>query len=509
MDLFDVERAARACGGTLESAPAARIAVGARAARIRRVTIDSREAADGDLFVALPGTRTDGHAFVADALRAGAVAAIVGPSAPPLPSDVGGKAQIRTADPRRALAELAAAHRRTLGCPVVGITGSNGKSSTREMIAKVLEPLGPVVQSQKSYNNDLGVPLTILRADASTRALVVEMGTSGPGEIARLAEIARPGVAVVTNVGAAHLEGLGSEDGVAAEKSALPNSLPADGFAILNADDPRVAAMAETTRGHVVTASIGDWHAAVWGCDARRTARGVEFWLYGKGRMFLPVPGLHNARNAILAVATGLVHGLSAESIRESLRAVRLPAMRLQRMAVRGATLILDCYNANPASVAAALEEMAARPAPAAGSGRGRRVFVLGDMLELGDRSDDLHYAIGRSAARKVDALWCVGPASRAAYDAALDAGMDSSRALWFQSVEAAAESPAMVLRRGDVAMLKGSRGMRLERLAVPLRRRIAADADSVAGAGGPGDGTRPGGDGSDNGARNLGRKVG
>jgi UDP-N-acetylmuramoyl-tripeptide--D-alanyl-D-alanine ligase len=173
-------------------------------------------------------------------------------------------------------------------------------------------------------------------------------------------------------------------------------------------------------------------------------------------------------------------------------------------MAVRGATLILDCYNANPASVEAALEEMAARPAPGSGPGRGRRVFVLGDMLELGPRSEDFHYAVGRSAARKVDALWCVGPASRAAYEAALDAGMDSSRALWFQSVEAAAESPAMTLGRGDVAMLKGSRGMRLERLAVPLRRRIGTDAADAAG-----DDTRTGGDGPDSGARDLGRKVG
>lgn len=458
--LFDAGRVARAVGGRIEGAGSG--------AGIRRVVIDSREAAEGDLFVALPGARTDGARFVADAFRAGAAAAVVGPDAPPLAPEFAGRALIRTPDPARALGDLAAWHRRNLSATVVGITGSNGKSSTREMAAQVLGTLGPVVQSAKSYNNEIGLPLTILRADSATRFLVVEMGTSGPGEIARLAEIARPDVGIVTNVGAAHLEGLGSEDLVAREKAALVRALPPGGFAVLNADDARVAAMAAETVAHVVTASLGDWHATVWGCDARRTPRGVEWWLYGKGRMFLPVPGLHNARNAVLAAAAGLLQGATAEAMRAAFRDVRLPAMRLQRMAVRGATLVLDCYNANPASVEAAVEELSSRGA------KGRRVLVLGDMLELGPQSGDYHYAAGRFAAPRVDALWCVGPESRLAYEAALDAGMDSSRALWFQSVEAAAESEALALRRGDVALLKASRGVRLERLADPLRRRIA-----------------------------------
>lgn len=501
MRTFDVGRAALAVGGVVEGA--------GRTAQIQRVTIDSRDVVAGDLFVALPGTKVHGHAFVADALRAGAAAAIVGPEAPPLPDDLAHAAQIRTANPRRALADLAAWYRTTLSCPVIGITGSNGKSSTREMIAKVLESLGPVVQSIKSFNNDLGVPLTILRADDATKALVLEMGTNGPGEIARLVQIARPNVGVVTNVGAAHLSGLGSEDGIAEEKGALVEGLQPGGFAILNADDARVAAMAARARTHVVTASLGDWHATVWGCDAKRTARGVEFWLYGKGRMYLPVSGIHNARNAILAAAVGLVHGVGAEAMREAFRGVRLPAMRLQRMAVRGATLVLDCYNANPASMEAAIDELAARPT------KGRRVFVMGDMLELGARSDEFHYALGRMAAKKVDVLWCVGPASRLAYEAALDAGMDSSRALWFQSPEAAMESPAIALRRGDVAMLKASRGLRLERLAEPLKRRIedgvppasAPDCGAAFGAEPRADGPAAAGDADrgDDGARKVG----
>lgn len=460
---FDVAAAAAATAGTLEGRGGA--------APVRRVVIDSREIEPGDLFVALPGTRVHGHAYVADALRRGAVSALVGPDAAPLPEDLADRSQVRVPDPRRALADLASAHRRALRCRVVGITGSNGKSSTREMIARVLEPLGPVVQSIRSYNNDLGVPLTILRADAATSSLVVEMGTSGPGEIARLAEIARPDVGVVTNVCAAHLEGLGSEDGVAREKSDLVRALRPDGFAVLNGDDARVAAMAAVSPAHVVRTSVGDWSADVWGCEPKRTPRGVEFWLFGKMRMFLPVPGLHNVQNALAAVAVGLVAGATPAQIREALRDVRLPSMRMQRLTFGRRTLFLDCYNANPASMRAAVEELAARPCS------GRRVLVLGDMLELGRASEELHEAAGRHAASRVDVLWCVGAASRAAREAAVEAGLPPERCFWSPTVEEAAAHPQVRLDAGDTALLKASRGVRLERLADALRRSGGAAA--------------------------------
>jgi len=468
---FDVAGAARAAGGRLEGL--------GRTASVRRVVIDSREVEEGDLFVALPGTRTDGHGFVAEALRRGAVGALVGPEAPPLEGDLAGRSQIRVADPRRALSELAAAHRRTLRCPVIAITGSNGKSSTREMVARALSPLGEIVQSQKSYNNDLGVPLTVLRAGPATAALVVEMGTSGPGEIARLCDVARPDVGVVTNVSAAHLEGLGTEEGVAHEKAALVRCLPPEGRAVLNGDDPRVAAMAGQTTAPALRFSVGDPRAEVWGCEPRRTPRGVEFFLYGKMRIFLPVPGLHNVPNALAAVAVGLLQGIEPGALREALRGVRLPSMRMQRIALGGRTLLLDCYNANPASLHAAVEELSARPA------RGRRVLVMGDMRELGPRSADLHYAAGRHAASRVDFLWCVGPESRHAYEAARDEGLEDDRLAWSPTVEDAAAVPAVRLARGDVALLKASRGMRLERLADVLRRGAAERPELVGAAAG------------------------
>jgi len=470
MPMFDVAGAARVTGGTLEGQGGARAIV--------RATIDSREATEGDLFVALPGANTDGSKFVADAFAKGAVAAIVPLDAAPLAAEFADRAQIRVKYPRKALADLAAAHRRRLTCPVVAVTGSNGKSTTREMIAKVLEPLGPVVQSFRSFNNDLGVPLTILRADENTKALVVEVGSSGRGEIAQLCGIARPNVGVVTNVAAAHLEGLGSIEGVAEEKGALPRAILGDGFVVLNAGDARVAAMAQRTTARVLTYGIGAMSADVWGVDARRTPRGVEVFLFGKMPLFLPLPGVHNASNALAAVSVGLLHGVDAATIRAQLRGVRLPSLRMQRVAFRGVTLLLDCYNANPASIAAAVDELATRPTT------GRRILVVGDMLELGSRSAELHRAAGRDVARRIDVLWCVGTESRALMEGALESGLHPENAFWSPTVEQAAEDAFVAPTRGDVAVLKASRGMRLERLAETLRAtpraRVAADAGEV-----------------------------
>jgi UDP-N-acetylmuramoyl-tripeptide--D-alanyl-D-alanine ligase len=462
MPMFDGAGAARVTGGALEGRGGGR--------RVARVTIDSREAGEGDLFVALPGSKTNGTEFVADAMRRGAAVAIVPLDAPPLAAEFADRVQIRVKYPKKALADLAAAHRRSLKCPVIGVTGSNGKSSTREMIAKVLEPLGPVVQSIRSFNNDLGVPLTILRADENTAALIVEMGTSARGEIAQLCGIARPTVGVVTNVGAAHLEGLGSEDGVATEKAALPRSIPGDGYVILNADDARVAAMADRTLGRVVTYGLGVMSADVWGTGDHRTPRGMEVWLYGKMPLFVPVPGRHNVSNAMAAVAVGMVHGIDPATIRVQLRGVRLPSLRMQRVAFRGVTLFLDCYNANPASLAAAVDELSTRPTS------GRRILVVGDMLELGPRSAELHHAAGLEIGRRVDVLWCVGTASRALMEGALESGLHPENAFWSATPEHAMSDPAVAPTRGDVVLLKASRGMRLERLADTLRRaRVAA----------------------------------
>ncbi len=465
---MDITHAARVVGGRVEGDGGDK--------PLRGVRIDSREIEFGDLFVALPGTRTDGHRFVIDAFTRGAAAAIVGPEAEPLPEEFADRMQIRVKYPRKALADLARAHRARLKCPVIAITGSNGKSSTREMIAKVLEPLGPVVQAKKSFNNAIGLPLTILEADDSTAALVLEMGTNSRGDIAQLCGIARPDIGVITNVAPAHLDGLRDEDGVAWEKGHLAAAIGPTGALILNADDERVAAMADRAKTDTIT-TYGMEHteAMVWGSQPTRTPRGVEVWLYGKMRLTLPVPGLHNAHNALAAAAVGLLFDIAPEQIRLGLRSVHLPSLRMQQLTFGGVTLFLDCYNANPASLQAAADELACR------GGDHRRVLILGDMLELGARSREYHEQAGRDVVHQTDVLWCIGDQARAAYDGALAVGMHPDQVFWSPTAEDAIRDPAVELVRGDVVLLKASRGLKLERLADVLRRQISARMTAAA----------------------------
>ena len=469
---FDVTRVARVCQGALEGLGGA--------ARVRRVVIDSREVREGDLFVALPGTRTHGHVHVPDALRRGAVAAIVEPGAPPLPDELRDKALVRVKFPRKALADLARAHRQTLRCPVIAVTGSNGKSSTRELIAAALSSLGAVVQSPHSFNNDLGVPLTILGAGPDTQALIVEMGTNGRGEIGNLCGIARPDIGVVTNVGSAHLEGLGTLEGIAREKGALAEWLPPEGLLVLNGEDERVVGMASRTTARVVTYGLGEGRTTVWGCRPERTKRGVAVWVFGKMRVYLPVIGMHNARNAMAAVAVALSLGVGPTDVRAGLRRVRLPGMRLELRRLGGLPVLLDCYNANPESLRSAVDELVARA-----RGR-RRILVLGDMRELGPRADALHRECGRELARRVDVLWCVGSEARAAYEAAIEAGLHPEQAFWSADVEDALREPAVHPAEGDLVLFKASRGVALERLAeglFPTRARRARAAGTTSAA--------------------------
>jgi len=449
---FDVTRVAQLCQGAIEGR--------GTGSRVLRVVIDSRDVREGDLFVALPGTRTHGHAHVPDALRRGAVAAIVEPGAPPLPEDLQHRALVRVKFPRKALADLARAHRRTLTCQVIGVTGSNGKSSTRELIAAALSSLGDVVQSPRSFNNDLGVPLTILSAGPDTKALIVEMGSSGRGEIKNLCGIAHPDMGVITNVAAAHLEGLGTIDGIAREKGALAEALPEEGLLVLNGEDEHVVEMASRARSRVVTFGLSEGRTTVWGCRLERTPRGQAVWVYGKMRLFIPAIGAHNARNAMAAVAIALALGVAPREIRKGLRKARLPAMRLELRRMRGVPVLLDCYNANPASLSVAVDELAARGAER------RKVLVLGDMRELGPQSDTMHRECGRRVSPMVDVLWCIGGEARAAYEAAVEAGHHPEQVFWSPDVDSALREPAVDLGKEDLVLFKASRGMALERLA-------------------------------------------
>jgi len=471
MDPTTLHDAARAVGADpLPPEDAARIARGA--------SIDTRSLDAGDLFFALPGDRADGHRYLPRALEEGAAAAVVRRGMDyPRPE---GLPLLVVDDPARALRDLAEFHRARLSCTVVAITGSNGKTTTKEMAGAVAAVLGPAVRSEKSYNNHLGVPLTILRADASTRTLVLEIGTSHPGEMAGLAALARPRIAVVTNIGEAHLGNFGSLRAIAEEKAELLRALPADGYAVVNANDEFAPLLAGRTAARVCSfgrldpvAPGEEIEADVWGTQVRRTTRprGVAFWLYGKMKVSLPLQGLHNASNALAATAVGLLLGVPPTEIRDALKTVQAPRLRLQRERVGGVVLVDDSYNANPASVGAALDELAATACD------GRRVLVLGDMCELGDLAEEHHRRVGRRAASCADLLWCVGPRAAWAAEAARAAGMPADRVAASSDVKSALESPPFLPAPGDMVLVKASRSVELDRLAADLRARLVRAA--------------------------------
>jgi len=432
--------------------------------RVSGIAIDSRKAGRGDLFLPLRGAMHDGHEFIGEAFASGATAALIDRPDVARALDGLGRAIVRVPDVRKALASLAAAYRNHLDVKVVGITGSNGKTTTKEMLRVILGARAAV--SPRSYNNDLGVPLTLLSANRHHRYCVVEMGTNAPGEIAGLARIARPDVGVLLNVSESHLSGLGDVEGVREEKAALARSLPRDGCAVLNWDDLRVRELMDELDCYTLT--FGTWEEAdVFGSQIRTRGRGLSFRVFDKKRVRLQTYGIHNVHNALAAATAAMWLGEHSCDVFDRLESFRPVAMRMAVEDVGRVRLINDAYNANPRSVEAAILEMSVR------AGR-RRVAVLGDMLELGARATEFHERIGRAVARaSIDALWAIGPLSEATARAARAAGMKNVH--WSEDVPTALETPAIRPRSGDVVLFKASRGVRLERVYDRIRERAAA----------------------------------
>jgi UDP-N-acetylmuramoyl-tripeptide--D-alanyl-D-alanine ligase len=389
------------------------------------------------------------------------------------------------ADPVAALGRLAAAvHRRLVdaGLVTVGITGSSGKTSTKDLLGQVLAAAGPTVSPQGSFNNDIGLPLTVLTADAGTRYLVLEMGARGPGHIARLCAVARPQIGVVLNVGSAHLGEFGSAEVIATSKGELVAALPAEGTAVLNADDPRVLGMAPRTAARVVTTGLGpDADVRATGVEFDEAAR-PRFTLVAGGEehpVALQVVGGHQVPNALSAAAAALAAGMTPAAVAVALSAAG-PRSRWRMEVTRradGVTVVNDAYNANPESMAAALAALARLP------GR-RRIAVLGAMGELGADADAAHARLGRDAVRAgVDLLVTVGPDALGVHTAALaersadratqhdgaqgDGQLDSVR--YVSDREAARRLLTDELRAGDVVLVKASRSYGLEQLAADL----------------------------------------
>ena len=431
---------------------------------ITGVSIDSRNIKAGELFVAIKGDRFDGHDFVPEVMKKGAWGAVVDQSSFDAKYEaLGGLSHIiPVQDTQQALQEMSFLHRRKHSLPIVGITGSNGKTTTKEMAACILRQKGPVLKNEGNLNNHIGVPLTLMKLGAGHRSAVVEMGMSARGEINLLARLVHPDVGVITNIGPAHLEFLGSLDSVAEAKAELLANLKPDGTAVLNADDPYFETLAKKWIGRVLSFGI-DRTADVMAGQIQQDGEGTTFMLTTGGstaQVRLRVAGRHNVSNALAAAAAGLALGVPLEAVKAGLDEFVPVAMRSEIKTVQGRTVLVDYYNANPGSVKAALETLATlRPGA-------RSVAVLGDMLELGAVAIEEHREIGRAAARLgVQVIIAVGALSLHMLDGAREAGMQNNRLFAAGSPAEAAALLTKHSQAGDVVLIKGSRGMKMEKI--------------------------------------------
>jgi len=438
------------------------------------VTTDTRAAQRGQVFFAVRGERFDGHDFLRQAREAGCAAAVVARDAPQLQQAAGqgGMGLIAVGDTRRALNQFASFYRKGFAAGVIAVTGSNGKTTVKRMIHHILSRRLTGSCSPKSYNNDIGVPLTLLGVGAGDDYVVCEIGSNAPGEVEALGRIARPDVAVVTSVGPAHLERFGSVDRVAVEKASLIGCLVEDGLAVVWADSEPLAKAVRFHDRRVVR------FGASQDADLRLTAweprgSGQRFQLNGRLWAELPLPGRHNAVNALAAIAVAQRFALSQEESAGALADFAGAEMRLEWIRAGDVTIINDAYNANPGSVAAAADVLACCEGK-------RRVMIVGDMLELGPAAKDLHLQVGRDIAARpgaaggVDLLIGVGGLGRYIAQGAADGRLPTET---YSSVRDACAHIADALRAGDVVLIKGSRAMGMEVLVEPIQRAFGRPA--------------------------------
>lgn len=418
-------------------------------------SIDSRTVRPGELFFAIKGPRFDGHEFVAEAAARGAAAAVVHREVA-APSSLG---VVRVEETTRALGDLGRYVRLKAAIPVVAITGSSGKTTTKDMTAALLGTKGPVLRTEGNLNNQYGLPLTLLRLRPEHAAAVLELGMSAPGELRALSAIARPDVAVITNVGPVHLEFFASVDEIAKAKAEILEGLREGGRAVLNGDDPRVRRIGLGWGGEIVWFGRDRrWDVSAEGW--RGTAFGMRFDLRIGGRAFdvaLPLAGPHFVMNFLAAAAAAHALGVAPEAMAEVATHMEAASHRGQvRRLHGGVTLLDDCYNSNPAGLDAAVGALRMTP------GR-RRVAFLGDMLELGPRGPELHREAGERLAGHVDLVVGVGALARELLGGARRGGLAADALHAFQDAAAAAAAAPGLVRPGDAVLVKGSRGVRLE----------------------------------------------
>lgn len=449
MKALNVQTVAEWSGGQVVSGDVARLCL--------RVNTDSRKIQDGDLFVALIGEKFDAHDFITQVAQAGAAAVMV--SRLPAGADSLPCAVIEVSDTLEGLQKLAHAHRTFLDPLVIGITGSNGKTSTKDFMATVMRPVYEVFCTAGNLNNHIGVPLTLLSLEETHTCAVVEMGMNHPGEIAPLCAMAEPDAAVITNIGVAHIEYMGSRAGIAQEKGVLAESISAKGVVILNANDDFTPSIAARCKAKILTAGVGA--GDVCATLHESGAEGSRFTLaFPNGKQVdvtLPVPGEHMVGNAALAAACAWHHGVTPEEIAEALSSAQVTKGRLQVKRWRGVVVLDDSYNANPDSMKAGLKTLAAMKT------QGRRAAVLGRMGELGPHAEQSHREVGEFAAQVgVDAVFTVGEEASLISRAA-SAGVGQTQN--FPSQAACAAFLRDWLKDGDAVLLKGSRSAGMEQV--------------------------------------------
>ena len=448
MKELTLKQAAEDCRGTLTPEQAEGMITG--------VQIDSRRVKPGDLFVAIKGEKSDGHDFIGMAASLGASAALVQrPVKAAIPT-------ILVPDTIKAYGDLAAARRERMGMTVIGITGSVGKTTTKEMTACMLERTYRTARTEGNHNNNIGLPMTILDMPDDTETAVLELGMNHFGEMARLTSIAKPDIAVITNIGTMHIEHLGTREGILQAKLEIMRGMPEDGAGVFNGDEPLLWNIRAIGKHKKYYYGIENHACDVTATDIVELDDGVRFVVHGFGQqfeLFVPMLGRHAVYNALAATTVGLLLGVKPEQIQARFSSFHNTGMRQKIYVKNGVTIIEDCYNAGPESTEAALDVLAGIKTD------GRRIAVLGDMLELGNRSAAEHYRIGRLAVGKADLLLTYGEHSVRTLTGAITGGMNPKNTDHFDTHEDMAHMLKMRVSEGDVVLFKGSRGMRMEKV--------------------------------------------
>lgn len=420
---------------------------------VNGVTSDSRETKEGQLFIPLRGETFDGHDYISAAMVRCAATLSEQPLDPAVPA-------VYVEDTLRAYGDLARCYREQLSLSVIGVTGSVGKTTTKEMIAGILETAFRTARTEGNYNNNIGLPQTVLEIPEDYQAAVLELGMNHFNEMSYLTSIAQPDIAVITNIGTMHIEHLGSREGILQAKLEILEGLRPDGRTVFNGDEPLLWNLKEYNRVTPLYFGIENDACDVLAKDVETVDGGMNFRVHAFGdemEVFIPAPGMHMVYNALAAISVGYLMGVKPAKMQQALAMFRNAGMRQEIIKRDGYTVIADCYNAGPESMEAALQVLADTPT------QGRRIAVLGDMLELGVCSPAEHYRIGRLAAQTANALFTYGKMAGRYISGAVTGGMNQKRVTTYKTHEELADALKRFAKPGDVLLFKGSRGMRME----------------------------------------------